>query len=280
MARRARNLKTIIPGGEMPERSRDFIRFLGTAGTRFVMISQRRATGGIWFSYGGEHGVIDPGPGSLVRMCESQPPLSPTDIRHIILTHRHIDHSSDANVMVEAMTLGLRGERRGRVLLTRDCLAHGDKILFKYTRSRVEKIKFHKDGKRRRLGEIATVESVEHRHHGVDCFGVIFRCPGLPTWGLISDTMPLPSLAERYAECEMIVINTSLVEPRPPIDHMAMPDVAELLTKIRPRLVVLSHMGRMMLDLSPEEITRRLSTEHTRVVPAEDGMSVALTGDC
>ena len=88
--------------GAYPE---NFIHFLGTAGTRFMMLSQRRSTGGIWFSYGGTIGVIDPGPGSLVKICEASPTLSPIDINTLILTHRHVDHSSDINALAEGMIL-------------------------------------------------------------------------------------------------------------------------------------------------------------------------------
>ncbi|HAP31749.1 MAG TPA: hypothetical protein DCQ14_01645 [Firmicutes bacterium] len=43
----------------------DFIKFLGTAGARFVVSRQLRASGGIWFALGGEQILVDPGPGSL-----------------------------------------------------------------------------------------------------------------------------------------------------------------------------------------------------------------------
>ena len=38
----------------------DFIKFLGTAGARFVMIKQLRASGGIWVSAAGRNILIDP----------------------------------------------------------------------------------------------------------------------------------------------------------------------------------------------------------------------------
>jgi len=44
----------------------DFIKFLGTAGARFVMIRQLRASGGLWVSANNKNILIDPGPGSIV----------------------------------------------------------------------------------------------------------------------------------------------------------------------------------------------------------------------
>ncbi|MCX5703449.1 MAG: hypothetical protein NT066_03040, partial [Candidatus Omnitrophica bacterium] len=56
----------------------DFIKFLGTAGARFVMINQLRASGGIWVSCKGTNVLIDPGPGSIVRCAASRPKLDPS----------------------------------------------------------------------------------------------------------------------------------------------------------------------------------------------------------
>ena len=41
----------------------DSIRFLGTAGARFVMISQARSSAGVLYSVGGFRLFVDPGPG-------------------------------------------------------------------------------------------------------------------------------------------------------------------------------------------------------------------------
>ncbi len=99
----------------------DFIKFLGTAGARFVMIRQLRASGGLWLSAAGKNILIDPGPGSIVRCAASRPKLDPASLDAIILTHRHLDHSSDINVMIEAMTEG-GFEKRGEVFCPRDAL--------------------------------------------------------------------------------------------------------------------------------------------------------------
>lgn len=253
----------------------NFVRFLGTAGTRFVMLSQRRASGGVWFSYGGARGVIDPGPGSLVRICAAEPPLSAIEINTLILTHRHIDHCSDLNVLVEGMTLRAR-EPKGRVILTRDSLDGDDTVLLKYARNRVKHVKFHKDGSRRNIRPGVTMESVLHEHHGVECYGLVFRSDGLPTWGLISDTAALPSFPERYRECELLIVNVALPFPWGRIDHMSLPDMFSLLQKLHPKLVLMTHMGGHLLDMGPDSVASMLTTRESKVVPARDGMIIAL----
>ncbi len=73
----------------------DSIKFLGTAGARFVMLKQLRASGGIWLELAGARLLIDPGPGTLVRCAKSRPRLDPAKLDAIVLTHKHLDHSSD-----------------------------------------------------------------------------------------------------------------------------------------------------------------------------------------
>ncbi len=252
-----------------------FIRFLGTAGTRFTMLSQRRASGGIWFSYGKCRGVIDPGPGSLVHICHASPALSPLDINTLILTHRHIDHSCDLNVLSEGMTLRSL-VKKGQVLLTRDSVGCPDAVLLDYFAKKIEHIHIHEDGALTQLADDVTVESVWHKHHGVECFGLIFRGQGLATWGVVSDTRALPHFPKRYEECKMLIVNVTLPYPWGKLDHISIPEVASLLQVLRPELLLLTHMGPMILDRGPEEIAKELTTQDTWVTAAEDGMIVDL----
>lgn len=82
----------------------DAITFLGTAGARFVVARQFLASGGAWLSLGNTQILLDPGPGSLVQATRRK--LDPTKLEAIILSHRHLDHSGDINIMIEAMTYG------------------------------------------------------------------------------------------------------------------------------------------------------------------------------
>jgi len=254
---------------------KNFIKYLGTGGARFCMIRQTRRTGGIWFEYGSVSGVIDPGPGSLCQICDASPKLDPHDMRAILLTHRHLDHSSDINVIAEAMTGG-GFERQGAVILPHDAAAGEDPVLLKYIAKKVDRISIPEDGKTIALDGGVTVEPVAHVHHRVDCFGFIFRKSGLPTWGVISDTKPLDYLPERYKECSFISINTTFPDKKPRLDHMSVADVEELLQQLHPRLATLSHMGMMLIENGPELYAGRISTMQTRVVAGQDGMVIDL----
>jgi phosphoribosyl 1,2-cyclic phosphodiesterase len=153
-------------------------------------------------------------------------------------------------------------------------LEESDRVLMRYLTDRIDSIEFHDDGARRSPMTGITVESVSHSHHGVQCYGLIFRRQGLPTWGVISDTAPMTHFASRYADCEILIVNTALKLPRARLDHMTLPDVESLLEFLHPRMAVITHMGNDLLDLGGEYIAKRLSTDRTRVLAAKDGMII------
>src|SRR5579872_7286007 len=92
--------------GSVPWRSCGYVievLFLGTGGARFVVARQFRASGGMWMRFGTTQIHVDPGPGALVRALSQVPPCNPRDLSGIVLSHKHLDHSNDVNVMIEAM---------------------------------------------------------------------------------------------------------------------------------------------------------------------------------
>jgi len=253
-----------------------YIHFLGTGGARFTMISQIRATGGIWLSYDGFNFSIDPGPGALVRMKELYPRHDPAALDGLLLSHRHIDHSNDVNVLTLAMTGGGR-QKNGTVVLPEDAMTGNEPILFRFLRSKVAHLTTWENGKAIALPGKASVEGVRLIHHGVDCFGFVFRHPFVPTWGLISDTRMHESLAHRFRECELLVVNVTFEKPRPGIDHLSISDVECLLDELHPRMLVLTHLGRGLSEADPRALESRLSTARTSVIVACDGMVVELS---
>jgi ribonuclease BN (tRNA processing enzyme) len=239
------------------------------------MLSQVRSTGGIWVSYGGVRCVIDPGPGSLARICSARPKLDASALNAIFVTHKHLDHSTDVNVVAEAMTFG-GFDKRGAVILPDDCVHGDDPVFLKYMEQKVGRCIVMEDKAQIRLGKNVTVEPVAHVHHGVDCFGLIFKKPGLPTWGVISDTKPLDTLQSRYRDCWYISINATFPNKKPRLDHMSVEDVGELLEKIHPKLATLTHLGMMLVEHNPEQFAAEISTKKTCVLAAVDGMVIDL----
>lgn len=253
----------------------NFIKYLGTSGGRFSMIRQVRSTGGLWFRYGGIQGVIDPGPGSLAHICAARPELAADEADFVLLTHKHLDHSTDANVLIECMTHGGFDER-GLLVAPRDALAGDDSVILKYSQKRVPRIVSPADGQPVGLGRGVTAEPVAHVHHGVECFGYIFRREGLNDWGIISDSRLMPYFAERYQSCRFLSLNATFPNAKSRLDHMSIEEARQLLTELHPRIAVLTHLGAMLTSPEGEHFLTGLDTKETHIVAAEDGMVVDL----
>lgn len=253
----------------------NFIKYLGTSGGRFSMIRQLRSTGGLWFRYGGIQGVIDPGPGSLAHICSSRPALDAASADVVMLTHKHIDHSTDVNVIVEAMTHG-GFDLRGMLVATDDSLRGADPVVLKYSQKRIPKIKIPEEGGKIELGKDVVAEPVIHLHHGVDCFGYIFRKEGLREWGIISDSRMMPYFRSRYSACDFLSINATFPDRKPRLDHISIAEARDLLTKIHPKLAVLTHLGAMLTSGDGAHFLENLDLPETRLVAATDGMTIDL----
>ena len=249
-----------------------FLKFLGTAGARFVMIEQLRSSGGIWVSYKDTNVLIDPGPGSIVRCAASRPKLNPTKLDGVILTHRHLDHSNDINVMIEAMTEG-GFKKRGVVFCPADAI-NEDSIILKHAFNFPEKIEILEANKDYAVGNFKFQTSLRHIHP-VETFGLKFNL-GETRVGLLTDTRFFKELEEFY-KTDILIISVVFFEPHPGIDHLCLNDAEEIIRACKPKKAILTHFGMTMLRAKPHiqaaSLSKRLGIT---VEAAYDGMSLNL----
>jgi phosphoribosyl 1,2-cyclic phosphodiesterase len=251
-------------------KSGDFIKFLGTAGARFVMIRQLRASGGIWVSYKGSNMLIDPGPGSIVRCAASKPKLDPCGLDAIILTHRHLDHSGDINVMIEAMTEG-GFKKRGLVFCPQDCI-NEDPVILRHAANFPEKIEILKEKSCYSVNHFEFQTSMKHIH-AVETYGLKFRIKET-TVALLTDTRYFKELTGFY-QADILIISVVFFEPRPGVDHLCFADAESLIKDIKPKKVILTHFGMAMLKAKPHLQSQALSQRlGIQVEAAYDGMTL------
>lgn len=252
------------------ERADNFIKFLGTAGARFVMIKQLRASGGIWISSGGTNVLIDPGPGSIVRCAASKPKLDPTKLDAIILTHRHLDHCGDLNVMIEAMTEG-GFKKRGVVFCPADAV-EGDSIISAHLINFPERIEILAPNKEYAVGNFKFQTSMRHIHQ-VLTYGLKFVINKTQI-AMLTDTKYFPRLTDFY-KADVLIAGVVFIEPRPGVDHLCLDDIRMLLEKLRPPKTILTHFGMTMLKAKPHIQAEKLSKElGLEVLAAYDGMTL------
>jgi len=251
----------------------NYIKFLGTAGARVVVAKQLRASGGIWLSLDDTNILVDPGPGSLVRCVSSRPRLDPTLLDGIVLSHKHLDHAADINVMMEAMTIGGKN-RKGVVLVPADSVSGDDPVIYKYVRPYVKKIEILKGKGRYKIGNINIQAPVKHVH-GVETYGLIFKGKK-HTVSYVADTKFFPELPREY-KGDVLIVNVLRPEPCP-FDHLCIEDVKKIIKDVKPRTTILTHFGMSMWRARPREIAERMSQETgIKVISARDGMRFDLS---
>ncbi len=253
----------------------DYFRFLGTGGARFVVSRQLRSCAGIWCNFNGSSICIDPGPGTLVRCFAGEEKVNPEDLDAVILTHRHLDHTTDANVMVEAMTGGAF-KKRGVLYAPKDALQESEPVVFSYLQQAVGRVEILKEGGSYELNGISFESPIKHRH-GVETYGLKFTLAG-GSIAFITDTMFFQTLPSHY-QADILVINVVLYKHpgHEKIKHLDFQNALQIINSIRPKKAWITHFGTTMLDHDPPSLAARLSSlTGIDVTAAEDDMVVNL----
>ncbi len=251
--------------------SSDTITFLGTAGARIMVANQILASGGLWLNLGGTEILLDPGPGTIVQSTKRK--LRADKLSAIILSHRHLDHSADTNIMVEAMTQG-GFKRHGWLFAPADALG-SEPVIFSYLKDYLEGVDVLQEGKSYSVGNISFSTPVRHIHQ-VETYGMLFRTPE-HTFSYIADSRYFDGLCHNYGG-ELLIINVVRLEANHPFDHLSVPDAEHIITGLKPRVAILTHFGRTMWQAKPWEVAQRLSQDTgIKVIAARDGMKFDLS---
>jgi phosphoribosyl 1,2-cyclic phosphodiesterase len=250
-----------------------FVKFFGTGGARFVVTTQARSTGGLLLHYKNTNLYIDPGPGALVRIHSAKERFNLGHLDGIILTHKHLDHSNDVNIMIEAMTEG-GFKKRGTLFCPEDAI-HDDPVVRKYAVQYLDKVEILKEGQSYTVKDIAFTTPVRHIHP-VETYGLVFHLH--KTVALIADTRFFEQLPEFY-RCDYVIANvlrTKPIEQHDTIAHLSIEDFAHIVTEIKPEIAIMTHFGLSMIREKPYLLAERLKEETgIEIVAAYDGMKWA-----
>jgi phosphoribosyl 1,2-cyclic phosphodiesterase len=239
------------------------VTFMGTAGARFMVAKQLAASGGLYLESDGVRLSLDPGPGAIVQYAKRKVDLTKLD--GIVLSHRHLDHAGDVNVMVEAMTEG--GFRhRGRLFCPSDAL-DDDPVVLQYLRHFPQEVVRLQPETAYDVNGFAFTTTPRHVHQA-ETFG--FRFAGKLGW--VTDSEYYEGIAEQH-QAEVMIIHLVLMECRAGLPHLCLADAERIIRDAKPRLAILTHFGMTVWRAHPWELaadlTQRLGTE---VKAARDGM--------
>ncbi len=235
-----------------------------------MVANQHQASGGLWLNLQGIEILIDPGPGCIVQSTGRN--LKAEKLKAIILSHRHLDHSGDMNIMVEAMTQG-GFTRHGQIFLPSDALGP-EPVLYSYLKRYIDRLVILSEGQSYQIDHVKFSTPVKHIH-GVETYGLKFEI-GQSSLAYIADSRYFEGLIENY-QADILIINVVFLDNRFKIDHLSALDVESIVTGIKPKAAVLTHFGMQLWQASPMQVAARL-TQKTgiRIIAAQDGMIINL----
>lgn len=249
------------------------IVFLGTAGGRFVMLKQIRASGGWILELEDQFLHIDPGPGALVRAKQYGIDLS--KLTGVLVSHRHIDHFNDAAVVIESMTRGAK-EKRG-LFASNEKVLKGNKdfppVIDRYHLNFLERVESLKPGKPINIGKVK-VTATPTNHRDEEGLGFLFEGEGLRI-GFTGDGEYFTGMEKHFRDCDYLILN--VLRPRTDTwpGHMNSEGARKLISRARPRKAIIKHIGMKMLKGVAEREAAWIEKETgIKTVVARDGMVI------
>jgi len=232
--------------------------------------SQLLASGGIWLNLNGTEVLLDPGPGSIVRVTDRK--LDAAKLGAVIISHRHLDHSADVNIMVESMVRGGL-KPHGWFFAPADALDY-EPVMYSYLKKYLDGIGILKEGASYSINGLTFSTPLRHIHT-VETYGITFKA-ARHTVSYIADSLYFDGLASAY-KSDLIIINVVFTSPVPRIDHLSVPDAKEIVKSLRPKTAILTHFSMHLYEENPAHVAAKMSEETgVRVIAARDGMEFDL----
>ncbi|MFC1649071.1 MBL fold metallo-hydrolase [Nanoarchaeota archaeon] len=249
---------------------KDAIAFLGTAGDAIVAGKQLRASGGIVVVAENNQFHIDPGPGALVR-CK-QFDLNPRETIALLVSHSHLNHCSEANAVISAMTYNGM-DKRGIFIAPQKVFDNG---VGEFFQGCVERSVVLKEDSKIGVNEV-DIEPLPCKHFDTGCMGFRFTAPSF-TMAYTSDTQYTKALAQACSEADILIANCKYPAGMKMQGHMNAEEVAILFSEAKPKLGIITHFGIKALQEDPINISRYIQKESdVQVMAAKDGMVMSPT---
>lgn len=245
------------------------LKFLGTGGGRYVTGMQKRKSSGIVLETEEAQIHIDPGPGALV---DSHKHEVGEDTSAVIVSHGHIDHSNDAEAVIEMMTEAY--DRRGAVFASESVLSgYGEveKRISDYHQGLCSTVETLEEGSEHEFEDVEIL-SQEMFHSDPKTQGFIIETEEKSV-GFWTDTEYSKELAEFYDGVDTMVVYCGRPRNAGTPSHTSLDKVPDIVEESDADTVIVTHFGYRFLDSDMEEQEEWLE-ENTdaKVVFASDGM--------
>lgn len=250
------------------------IVFIGTGGGRINLLLQFRGTGGFRINSESANIHFDPGPGALTNSIRFK--QKPLKLDALVVTHSHIDHSNDANVIIEGISQHAL-KKRGVLITTKETVEGDGRMITPYHQSKIETIYKAKEGEKKKFrtkkGEFE-IEIIKAKHDIEDAFGLKLFMDG-KVIGYTGDTEYYTEIGNNYKGCDYLIVNCMKPADDPFAGHMTADDVARLVKEAKPKLAVITHMGMKMLRAGPNKEAGKIEKKSgIKTIAAYDGLKL------
>ncbi len=254
-----------------------FLYNLGSGGTSYHVVTQHFRTSGFLLKLGNVHIYVDPGIGGFTTALEKKVPIEKLDI--LLVSHAHIDHSSDAEGFIEGVWV--RSLRKKKLLVVAAPCVLGipkrcNQQISLYHK-RISVIEEAKIGERIHYGDVE-IKATPGVHHEVHIRGFVIKWKNISI-GYASDTAYFESFGEYYSKVDYLILHPVMLK-RSKFSrnrHAAYEDVIEMILSSDPKHVLLRHIGYQIIQYGIDKFSKDIANNTGKNVYALlDGDAVIL----
>ncbi len=249
------------------------ITFLGTGGGRFSTISQRRMTGGFRIdNLNGKNLHVDPGPGALVRTYQFG--LDPRKLDGIFISHAHIDHCTDAEILIESMTKGMT-RNKGSIIGCESVFNGFEQFgpcISNYHKSKSKNI-ILKPHTKKKFNNL-TIKGTKTIHGDSTGVGFFIDSKDIKI-SYTSDTQYFDKLYTYHEGSDILIASVLRSGDKFIRGHMCSETFKKLLNEVQPKLAIMTHFGLEMINTNPLKEAKKITKQTgIKTLAAYDGMKI------
>ncbi|RME78924.1 MAG: hypothetical protein D6769_03745 [Methanobacteriota archaeon] len=242
------------------------ITFTGVGGTRRVMARQYPPfyTGGFRIESSGLNFYVDPGPGAVLRSAELGYKVEETDI--LILSHKHLDHTSDANVIGQSMN-GYGFKRRGMLIGSKSILESPSNYPYLFPFVANSFLEIHTPPPQETLMlshnyEDFTFTTTRVDHSDETGWGFILEMEGKRV-GYTSDTRWFDGLGKQFRGVDLLIANiTNIGMAKRTTVHLRVEDMENLLEESEVSRLSLYHLSESIIHYGRDKLLAELKDKY------------------
>lgn len=238
------------------------------------MNRQIRSSGGIIIRIKNIQFHLDPGPGALVKAREYGVNLRGTNV--ILVSHSHLDHCNDLNVVISAMTHD--GLDRAGILIGSKSVMVGEEgerpYITRKHRKFLDKFLSLEAGNTVKFGQDIEIKTLRTKHRDATEIGFKFTCDKFSI-GYSGDTAFFPELIDELRNCDILILNNLEPFGYTNEDQLSSDDSVKIIAAVRPKLAILTHFGQKIIEQNPIYQAREIQRKtNVQTVAARDGLVV------